>query len=192
MNFSRILAPLLGVLLVVLGGCEKKPEEKPLEIDQKFSVNVIPIPHYWPREKFDWPTSPVERNIRQEAWAKYGTPDFLRRIYTFDNRIVRPLELSEGHVLAGKRPVPLDQWVYIEEDRTITFTGPRMELGTIPDQIRIVCLNGDPNEVKEFPRADFTMVSFFYYNQGKEYVFMDGKLWKEVRHSDPIYGAEIK
>ncbi|MBX3728183.1 MAG: hypothetical protein KF858_03280 [Candidatus Sumerlaeia bacterium] len=183
------LLALALTLTVAMVGCNRGPEKKRLEMDPRFSVNVMPVPSFWPRPNMDWPKEPLERVAHQRAWVEYGTPDFIRKVFTFDDRIVRPIELEERHTLIGKRPTPLMQWIYLDRGITVTFNGPRYEEGKLSDQLRVVCLHGDPNDIKEFPRPEFTQTSFYYHNHGLEFVFIDGVQTRRIRLSDPIHGA---
>lgn len=175
-----VLVPLVVVVLaagVLLGGCSRNPKKQPLKLDQRFSVNVIKVPEYWPREKLDWSRDAQQRAVQQETYARYGRPDFIRRVYTFDNRIVRPGELGPHSVLMGQRPEPLSQWLYLDQKIAVTFQGgAKHEVIDLPDQVRIVALHGDPNDIKNFPVDGIERTSFYYYNHGREFVFVNGVL----------------
>jgi len=174
---SLVLAVSAAALCAFVAGCGKhKPAHKrPLEADPTFSLNVVPVPEFWPREKFDWPKNEEMRRIRKDAWARYGTPEFIRKVYTFDGRIVRPSELEEGHVLVGARPTPVDEWIYIDEKIRVRFEGREVKESPLTDEIETVCMHGDPVAIKDFDMGDFNQRSFYYYNVGKEFVFVDGR-----------------
>lgn len=188
----RSLIPFM-VLLAILAfsaACEKKPEKKPLELNPEFSVNVMPVPDFWPREKFDWPEDPHERQVYQQAWAEHGTPDFFRQVHTFDGRIVRPIELEEGHTLISRRPSAVWEWVYLEDEKLLKFRGAKMEVEELPDTVRVVCEYGDPNEIKTFELTDQEEKTvFIYYNHGMKFEFVDGVEIDRQKISEPIPGA---
>ncbi len=188
MSFHAVAASLF-IVTMILSGCTTPPEKKPLATDPEFSVNVIPVPEFWPREKLDWPEDEEIRRIRKDAWGTHGTPDFIRTLFTFDNRIVRPIELAEGIVLSGARPRPAEEWVYISDGKVVRFEGRKVIEEDLRDDVKTVCTHGDPMAVKDFDMGDFIQTSFFYYNVGKEFVYVDGKLI-DTRSFAPAPGAE--
>ncbi|MDK2970974.1 MAG: hypothetical protein PWP23_729 [Candidatus Sumerlaeota bacterium] len=184
-----LLAPVLMVALALALACEKGPEDKPVTLDPQFSVNVMAVPTFWPREDMDWPEEPHERVVQENVYREYGRPDYFRNVHTFDRRIVLPIELEEGHVLAGRRPKALTQWIYIDEGKVLTFDGGKFEESELTDEVRTVCTYGDPQDIKRFDRPEFEQVSYLYYDQGLEIVFIDGKKSREKRISAPVPGA---
>lgn len=170
-------------------GCRRGPEKRPLTYDATFSLNVKRVPAFWPRERFDWPRNEMEREAHKEAWATYGTPDFIRHVRTFDRRIVRPVEMEERHVLAGARNRPLIQWIYLDKELVLEFDGPRVEELDLDDKLRTVCIYGDPNDIRTFDREHFKQTSFYYYNHGQEFIFVDGTLIRTEPLGRAIHGA---
>lgn len=169
---------LLAIASAGLVACGGK-NRKPIDINPDYSVNVIPVPEFWPREDIDWAEEPAKRAVQEEVYARLGRPDFFRKVYTFDNRIIRPQELSPYAVLMGQRPTPLFHWVYIDLDKVITFTGETYKEEEISDQLRTVALHGDPNDIKNFPVDGIQRTSYYYFNHGKEFVFVNGTLTEE-------------
>jgi hypothetical protein len=168
---------------VALTGCNKNnPEKEPLTLDQDFSVNVMQVPTYWPREKMDWPEDALQARTQQEAWARHGTPDFLRMVYTYDNRVVRPIELDPSSTLAGARPAPLVQWIYIDDDKTLLFRDDRVIEGELDDIVETVCMLGDPAELDYREQDGVTRTRMMYYNRGQELIFYDGVLAEKRQH----------
>lgn len=166
-------------LLIVVSGCERGPEDKDIALDPTYSINVVAVPPFWPRDDRDWSDNPTIAEIQKETWAREGNPDYLRTVYTHEDRIVHPTELSEGNVLVGRRSANLTEWVYLDEKKVIRFDGANVTESELTDPVRIVCLYGDPNDIKRFEKEAFTETQFFYINHGKIFVFVDGKLQEE-------------
>lgn len=190
----RRILPLMMILVLIgisLGatGCRRGPEKRALIYDPTFSLNVKRVPSYWPREDLDWPRNEMEREARKEAWANYGTPDFIRHVRTFDRRIVRPVEMEKGHVLAGQRNRPLIQWIYLDKDLVLEFDGPRVEELELDDKLRTVCIYGDPNDIRSLDQQHYERTSFYYYNHGREFIFVDGTHIDTRPLGGPIHGA---
>ncbi|MEQ8820285.1 MAG: hypothetical protein RLY93_08565 [Sumerlaeia bacterium] len=163
---------LLAALIAFLGaGCGKKK----LEPDIDFSINVMPVPQWWPREDKDWPEIPAAREAQQQVWAERGTPDYFRIVYTADRRIVRQPELGTGRMAGKKDQVELE-WIYFEDGEVISFAGPKVKERDIDDQLRTVCKYGDPSEIKTWPEVGVERSSFTYYDHGKTFYFVDGAL----------------
>lgn len=188
---AALAAPIVLALALAAGCGKQKPAHKrPLEPDASFSLNVIAVPDFWPREKFDWPKDEELRRIRKDAWGRYGTPDFIRKVFTHDGRIVRASELVEGHVMAGARQKPLDEWVYLDEKIRVRFENREVVEEPLTDEIKTVCTYGDPVAIKEFDMGEYTQHSFYYYNIGKEFVFVDGRLTDTRTFFGTAPGAE--
>lgn len=165
---------LLGTSLLATA-CGKK--EPALEPDPEFSINVMVVPDFWPREEIDWPEDETLRRVQQEAWARYGTPDFLRFVYTVDRRIVKPSEAVEGHRMSGRRgSKPEDEWVYFDQGIVLRFKGTEVIERPLDDMLKTIVLYGDPNEIKRWPELGVERTSFTYYDHGKTFNFGGGKL----------------
>ncbi len=192
---SAVLSALLiGSLLVVTGiattGCgEKKPEKLPLTADPIFSVNVIPVPAFWPRENFDWSEDENLRILEKSTYEEYGAPDYIRLVHTFDRRIVREAELLKDVVLAGRRPKPIYEWIYMDRKLVLQFNGPQVVEAPLTDKLKIVCEYGDPVAVRNFNVDGIPLTSFYYYNHGKEFVFNRDDL-VQVHSFNAMPGAE--
>jgi hypothetical protein len=169
---------MMAIALMAFAGCQTKdPEKLPLAVDPAYSVNVVPVPEYWPREKLDWPETEPSRTLHQEAYNLHGKPDFIRLVYTFDDRFVRPTELGENHILIGKRPAPLTEWVYIDRDMVIRFEGTRYVEDKVSDELRMICMHGDPTRMHQARESDGTVRrTYTYMNLGREFTFYDGRL----------------
>ncbi|MGF1572132.1 MAG: hypothetical protein ACFCU1_03600 [Sumerlaeia bacterium] len=193
MNFFKLLFVSLIMLfsIIAMGGCERGPEKKPIEFDPNYSVNTVPTPYFWPREKMDWPKNELDKSIRQTTYQNYGKPDYLRNVYTVDRRVVRPKDLLEGIQLPGKKSSITIEWIYLEEELVIEFDGPRVIEHELDDLLRTVCIYGDPGIVRDHVQAngDINQV-YLYYNHGKEFTFNGTKLIKERTLSSTLPGAE--
>jgi hypothetical protein len=188
----RPVAAAIVVLALAGGaGCSKKPHKQPLAPSEKFSVNVVPTPAFWPRDKFDWPENPAERRAREEAWATHGTPDYIRFVHTVDRRIIRPLEIAEGHTLPGRLPEADTEWVYFADKKVVSFSGTKVTERPLDDMLSTVCLYGDPNEVKTFTIAGGERKTFTYYNHGRTFTFADDKIISTQEHP-PMPGFEMR
>jgi len=176
------LMPLVCLPMLACGG--KKPT--PITFDSDFSVNISPVPSFWPREEVDWPEDELQRKVMQQAWVDYGNPDYFWFVHTTDRRIIRQSELQEGHLLAGRREKPLLDWVFIDRDLVVSFDGPKAVELPLTKRVRTVCLYGDPNEIRESRGPDGRMRTFWtYYNHGKIFQF-DGDLIVDEKVFTPM------
>jgi hypothetical protein len=188
-----VYALILGLSSLASIGCQTKDAEKlPLAVDPAYSVNVVQVPEYWPREEIDWPALEPSRSLHQEAHDLHGEPDFIRLVYTFDNRFVRPIELEEKHIMSARRPAPLTEWVYIDQEKVIRFEGTRFVEDKISDELRMICLHGDPTQFHEAKESDGTIRrTYTYLNLGKEFTFYDGVL-ANTRDFSAAHGYQIR
>jgi hypothetical protein len=180
------------ILLIGTACASKDPEKLPLEVDALYSVNVVGVPSYWPREKLDWPLEEPQRSLHKEAHGIHGNPDYIRFVYTFDDRFIRPSELEENHRMIGKRPAPMTEWVYIEQDKVLRFESNRYVEKPLTEELRMVCTHGDPTQVKEVREPDGTLRRIYtYLDLGKEFVYYDGKL-STTRDFTPAPGFQTR
>ena len=191
-HFIRASLSILAAgLLVFASACAKKPEKKPLSMDPSFSVNVMPVPTFWPRDKFDWPDDEDKKAVHQAAYAKYDKPDFIRKVWTFDDRIVTSQEMEEGTHMVGKRPEPLVEWIYLDREFVLRFKGTQEpEKRDLSDQLAVVCIEGDPNNIDYVSLDEQTeQETWQYWTSGMEYTFVEGDKTKERRLHDGVMGA---
>ncbi|MCB2156163.1 hypothetical protein KQI84_14900 [bacterium] len=189
----RLSAAPFGVMMLaavlLLTACKDKPTE--LAPDPEFSINVMAVPVDWPREELDWPDNPTLRRTQQEAWARYGTPDFIRFIYTMDRRIVKPSEAIEGHRMAGKFTEQEQEWVYLADEIVLRFKGAETIERPLDDILRTVVMYGDPNEIKRWPELGVERTSFTYYDAGKTFNFSGNSL-SDVYEFTPMPGFNMR
>lgn len=189
------LGALLGVAAACATGDKPEPEKVPLEIDPNYSVNVIPVPTFWPREKFDWSKDEAQKTTQKDTLAKHGRPDYIRLLYTFEDRMVRTPEVMAGFTMPGKRPEPVIEWVWIDDDRVVRFDGADAKERTIDDELRMVCLNGDPGQITRVPLSPDSKeekVTYVYFNLGKEFIFVDGKQIEERKLGQSADGLNLR
>jgi hypothetical protein len=172
-NLTRALA-LLALLAVALlaGACAGGPEKDPLSLNADFSSNVMPTPHFWPREKVDFPESEQARQAWRDALAEHGRPDFLWFVHTFDREPVLVDDLRSPERIGAMRQEPLIDWIYIDKKMVLSFSGAQTERMDLSDKARTLCLYGDPNEVRPFATADGSQEPrWLYYVHGREFAF---------------------
>lgn len=192
-----VVCSLVGASLVMAVACggEPDPAKAPIVIDPNYSVNVIPVPAFWPREKFDWSKDEAQKVVQKDTLAKYGRPDYIRLLYTFEDRMVRTPEAMQGFTMPGKRPEPLTEWVWIDANRVVRFDKTEAKEREISDELRMVCLNGDPGQITRVPvpgMPDKERVTYVYFNIGKEFLFVDGKKVDEKTLSQSADGLNLR
>lgn len=188
-----LLLSAVLIAAILLPACSRGPEKRPLEIDPVFSVNVIPVPDYWPREKLDFPKDdPRMRRLMREALAEHGRPDFLWMVQTYDRRPVHQAELRRPETMSARRSKSFLDWVYLEQRLVVSFEGGEIRELPLTDKIRTICLYGDPNEVRPFRTADGrNEPRWIYYAYGLEFAFSGHDLVGTFDFT-PLPGFEIR
>lgn len=160
-----LIVLLLGAVLAPVSGCKRKR----LRPDPAFSLNVMTVPEWWPREKKDWPKDPAEARVMKEALDANGRPDYLRIVWNRDRRLVRQGEMVRAIQRGGRGLTPPEfEWVYFDDNKVIRFFPRRAETRELDDRLKTVCNYGDPNEIKTLSDAmNREMDIFTYYEQGK-------------------------
>lgn len=187
----RKLAVVLAVISAcALAACAGKPKQRVLFPDIEYSFNVMEVPADWPLEKKDWPLDPTEAAVRQAVYEKEGAPDHFRFRWRKDGKPVTRREVTEMLFVKDKskrslrrftegKDLPMD-WVYKDKGEIYTFTKKGAEKSPLPDELKVICEYGDPQEIKNSVDVSRRPVQIYqYYDQGKIYYFTDGKLTRE-------------
>ena len=159
----------LTAAVLVTGAASCPTKEMALNVDQKFSVNLVRPAALWPRLES---LSPAEI----EAYQKYGRPDYFRLWYNPRGEISTSREA--GPVIRAKKLGDLPRsWVYEAKGIEVQFpTQAKFVESPLTDQLKILCLRGDPQERDFQPRNDKIREMWTYYDVGEKYFFMDGRL----------------
>jgi hypothetical protein len=185
---TRFLAALLVILTVLsVAGCGSKTRR--LSPEATFSYNIVEVPSDWPDEKVDWPKDDADLALRQQqAYEKYGAPDYFRVRWRKDGRIVSDGELTQMLWSAKsknakglmKRESPDLDWMYLDKNMLISFPKSGVKKEDLPDVLRVVSEYGDPNEIKESRDVNgMDTLILHYYDEGRVVYFKDGKKTNE-------------
>jgi len=178
-----------------LAGCGGKKDNVPLTPDPSFSVNVMPVPPNWPRERVDWPSNEEHKVVQKGIYEKYDKPDFIRYVYTFDARFVTSEEMQQWRHMVGKRPEPLVEWVFLDEEKVYRFDGKKEPVDReLEDKLRVICMEGDPQKVTNVavhPEEDMEKEIWFYYTSGNEYHFIEDRKVSERKVSAGMPGSSL-
>lgn len=185
----RTINLLMTTLIVtMIVGCGGKNNRRLIQPDPKFSYNLVEVPVDWPNEDKDWPEDIDEALIRQQAYEKYGTPDYFRLIWFRDERLASEGDIKQlafgksGRKLKEYLGSREREWVYLDKEMILHFERGKMEIRDLTDEIETISQYGDPHAI----RMNEDVVggktrSFTYYDTGKIYYFRDGK---KVREED--------
>ncbi len=183
MKSSHAWTGLVSVLcsLLLLVACGKEKQKIAPEPD--FSINVMDVPEFWPREDKDWPKDEEKRLVMEGTYAEMGRPEFFRVIWTPDRRIMRQREMVEMLDQKGRglNKTPELEWIYLEKGKIVRFTQTEAQLRDLDDRTLTLCRLGDPNDVKIRRDAEERNVEIYaYYNTGQIFYF-DQKTGKQIR-----------
>lgn len=189
-----LLALLVGLLPVLLVSCNKN--KRKIAPDPEYSLNVMPVPEFWPREEQDWPKDPVAARVQQDYLAEHGRPDFFRVVWRPDRRIIRHFEMMDAieRKGAGLAAAPELEWIYLEGDTVVRFYPRRHEARELDHRLLTHCVYGDPHEVKSNPdpATGRILETYFYYDIGKVYYY-DAETGKLVREQPtPPLGRVVR
>ena len=138
---SLRFAALLLLAAVAVAGCSRN--EHRIEIDHRFSINVVKVPIWYPDPAMQ--LTPAQEEVR----FRYGNPDYFHFWWRPDGSLITSSDLSGRQHLANKELETIKTtWVYLREDFEIVFTRSGGGYGTIPitEKIRLICKYGDPGE----------------------------------------------
>jgi len=152
-----------------LGAASCPTKEMALNVDQKFSVNLVRPAAMWPRlDKL----SPAEI----EAYEKHGRPDYFRIWYNSRGDISASREA--GPIIRAKKLTDLPRsWIYEAKGFEIQFpTLAKSVEAPLSDQLKVLCLRGDPQARDQQTKNGMLRETWTYYDVGEEYFFYDGRL----------------
>lgn len=154
---------------VLIMGAASCPRGGGMNLDSKFSVNLARPAPTWPEVK---KLQPAEL----DAYEKYGKPDFFRIWYNERGDIMTSREA--GPAIRGKLVSELQRsWIYERTKTELQFVSPTKYVEVpISDQVRVLCLRGDPQERdhQSLPNGS-VRETWRYFDVGESYTFVDGR-----------------
>jgi hypothetical protein len=159
----------LAAVALTMGSASCPTKEMALNVDQKFSVNLVCPAALWPRLDR---LKPAEI----EAYQKHGKPDYFRILYSPHGEIATSREA--GPVIRAKKLADLPRsWVYEAKKIEVQFVSPAKFVEVpLSDQLKILCLRGDPQERDHQSKNDMVREMWTYFDVGEKYFFLDGRL----------------
>ncbi len=182
-RWTRSCAAAVAALCftLILASCGR--EKQKLAPDPNFSINVMEVPEFWPREDKDWPKDEEKRLAMEGTYAEMGRPDSFRVIWTPDRRIMRQREMVEMLDQKGRglNKTPELEWIYIDKGKIVRFTPKEAQARDLDDRTLTLCRLGDPNDVKVRRDPDGRNVEIYtYYNTG-QIIYFDQKSGKQLK-----------
>ncbi|MGI8908323.1 MAG: hypothetical protein ACR2IE_17765 [Candidatus Sumerlaeaceae bacterium] len=155
--------------------------DQDIEINPEFSVNIFKPGPKWPNVK-------KLAAEQREAYEKFGKPDCFHVYWSPTGEIMPRRELEKQ--LKGKKPktVPPFSWVYLRTNKEVVFPGGgRANEQPLPETVRIVAENGDPEDVSQEGGG---ITQWMFYSTGKIYKISQGRVIE--RKEFPAMGRYIK
>lgn len=164
------LLPLL--LLTLVQGCQSDP--KVIEIDPRFSYNVVKVPSWFPPAEQEM--SPAEMEVIQ----RWGPPDYMRFWWRPDGEFIMSSDFSgkQDQVVTMLEDATRS-WIYYREKREVEFlpNGGYREF-PVTTQVDYLCKYGDP-EHKSVPKIDAVgrkHETWRWIEYGEMVEFVDGEV----------------
>ncbi|HOE97450.1 MAG TPA: hypothetical protein PLS90_04715 [Candidatus Sumerlaeota bacterium] len=132
------LALLLGGLAA--GGCSRNKYQ--IEIDRRFSMNLVRVPDWYPPA--NQPLGPAEADVLQ----RMGKPDFFRLWWREDGSLITSSDLS-GRIDQVPETLQVMQrsWLYPALEQEVLFLndGQSYRVQPMSEVIKLVARYGDPS-----------------------------------------------
>jgi hypothetical protein len=161
----------LGLLLLIPAlGCNRQP--RTIEIDQRFSMNIVRVPSWFPPEKNSGLTA-----TQHAVLLEKGQPDFIRFWWRHDGSFITSSDLlGKVDVLPDMMETMKKTWIYRRQELEIEFLpqGGYLE-HPMTEKLRLVCDYGDPNR-KHPPRPTRSgqmREAWIWYDHGLNVEFLD-------------------
>lgn len=173
----RLLVPVgCLLLLIAFAGC-KKP--KTIEVDRRFSMNVLKTPYWYPDE--DTVLTAAERDVHD----RFGGPDYIRFWWLDDGTFINSSDLSgkDAEEIQGQLDRMKKSWIYTEDKREIVFlsNGTSWREEKLSEKVRLICQYGDPQQSRPVVREGHTHETWIWMENGLQVELIDGEVAKETR-----------
>lgn len=176
---------LLAIGLVFLSGCALRdsiqwifgPNNVMEGMNPRFSFNVFEPPKWWPDEDSFTSRDKVIGNLKKQYYDEHGAPDYLRVWYNPEGT---PLP-RESVTHSRELPEPKSfSWIYLSRNVEVVFTRQGAEEKPISDEVKTICENGDPDEVRFIGHdPNIRMVRYIYHQKGLQIDFQNFKIVKK-------------
>lgn len=143
-----VLACLL-LFEIALAGCQH--EDRTIEIDDRFSMNVVRVPAWFPPppEEESGLTATEQAVIREK-----GAPNFIRFWWRTDGSFIRSSDLAgKGEQIPDMMAQMKRTWIYRQAEIEVEFlpNGAGYLEHPMTEKLKLICDYGDPSE-KSAPR----------------------------------------
>jgi hypothetical protein len=155
-SFLRTMVQTLVIStgLMLLGGCDQD-----IELDPDWSVNLFKPGPKWPNvKKLTVP--------QKEIYQKYGKPDCFHVFWTPDGALKRRIDLEKMFDKQKPKTVPAHSWVYSHLNKEVLFQGSSYTERPIPQTLKIIVENGDPEDVQILYDG---IIQWQFFSTGKLY-----------------------
>ncbi len=161
---------LVALALAACGG-----DKHIIEIDQRFSYNVVRTPFWFPDEKL---LSPVEKDVLD----RYGRPNFIRRWWRDDGSFITSSDLSgkDKDKIAEEMAHQKTSWVYLAMRKEVVFSADYRSHYEQPinDGLDLICQYGDPERNRPVLVDGRKRETWKWIDHGKMAVLEDNRLIK--------------
>lgn len=165
----------LGIALlapVLLSGCSGSKHV--LEINDRFSRNLIRTPYWYPSDE-----TPLTM-AQQVVLEKMGPPDFIRLWWRRDGEIITMSDLSgkTQEELMTDFEMMKKTWIYYDAEKEVHFSssGSSYDLQDLDPKTKLICDYGDPSSRRIFGKNSHGQIkeTWIWVDQGLQIEFLDG------------------
>ena len=142
-------------------------------MNTQVSINVLAPPWWWPdedtfREKYN-----KLGDIQKQYLEEQGKPEYLRLLFNRQGTVLGYDAMSMRQGMPEPKGLA---WIYIERNLEVTFETSGPVEKPLTDEVKTLCLLGDPDEIKPIG-TDQTIrnVRYIYNREGVHIDFLDGK-----------------
>lgn len=165
----------LALILVALALAACGGDKHIIEIDQRFSYNVVRTPFWFPDEK---QLFPVEKDVLD----RYGRPNFIRRWWRDDGSFITSSDLSgkDKDKVAEEMAHQKTSWVYLTMRKEVVFSFDHRSHYEQPisDALDLICQYGDPERNRPVLVDGRKRETWKWIDHGKMAVLEDNRLIK--------------
>lgn len=146
-----------------------------IEIDQRFSYNVVKTPFWFPDEKQLFP-------VEKEVLDRYGQPNFIRRWWREDGSFITSSDLAgrDKEKIAEEMAHQKTSYVYLAMKKEVVFSADHRSQYEQPisDALDLICKYGDPERNRPVIVEGRKRETWKWIDCGKMAILEDNRLVK--------------
>ncbi|MEN6627385.1 MAG: hypothetical protein ABFD69_14265 [Candidatus Sumerlaeia bacterium] len=176
MSVSRFVSVCFACVLVAGAVCACGGNKHTIEVDQRYSMNIVKTPYWFPDE--ETPLLPVEKDV----FDRYGKPQFMRLWWRDDGTFITSSDLAgkDQEIIGQDMNNMKKSWIYPKLNKEVVFSADHQSQTEQPisEALDLICKYGDPSKNRPVEVEGHTRETWIWLEHGKKALIEDGRVLK--------------